>query len=202
MKNYKDSSRNLKDLFKGKVCEVQLTALRNDNDALGYFGRTSVYVRNGRQAFEENKYSSCLVRFNFKSYGDFIPATHFLTRDSSKVWRGSLLSEKKYILLGEFLEENNDIPTIKQLNKFYDPGNMPQVYFFNSLNDYYDVDFLSGIAKSSMPISQLVRFDKEMQIGKTKAFIFRDRKDMDKISKISIENRLIPIVMEPLSSFD
>lgn len=144
----------------------------------------------------------CIIKFDLRQPKTDSITANFITARIPRNFRS--LEKEEYILLGiwhNYMEKEGEYPTLHEINKYYDPGQMLWALFIekNTLNSEGGIKITSkGKRKIGFDLYNIKRYLPYPYSG-SRVVLTENEKTMKKMYAIIINSDLQPIVMEPLA---
>ncbi len=148
--------------------------------------------------------SRFLVRFNYKKKNKKnIVSASFVTSAVPVDFQG--LSNNDYILVGlweDYMEKKGRVPNIQEVDKYYNPGDILFIYYLtiNSIfkKGRYKIWNNGRVEPTKQTFSYIVRRGFFCDPRHNKVVISESMDQLQTLSKTSRENKIVPILMEPI----
>lgn len=187
--------------LRGRIEKVHIDDILTGRCAVGRLGSKQVYVDNGVDYIGRE----CIVKMGLwpRQPGRCVKGS-FVTSHVPEGFSG--LGYDRYVLVGvwePWMEKRSNVPYLEEIKKYYDPGDMGEVYFFrdnksNKRGGLAVVDEMGRIGVhetvSALVMDYLTDYDVFSRV-----VVAEPLKVVNVMMRIC-EFGLIPVLMEPLNS--
>ena len=187
--------------MRGRLEIVHIEDILPDRGAFGRFHGGSILVENAA----DYAGMECIVKFSlWPKLGEEEITCNFITSNVQSNFQG--LARDKYILVGvwePWMEKKSDIPYLEEISRYYDPGDVGEVYFFrdNKPNKSGGLAVVDGLGRigihetvSALVMDYLTDYDVYSRV-----VVAEPLKVVNVLQRIC-EFGLIPVLMQPLNS--
>ena len=184
--------------LRGRLEHVYIEKNISDKVSIGYFQGTTVVINNGTRCIGDD----CLARFDlYPKNPEMDPIGNFITSHIPPHFEG--LNNFEYILLGlwgSYMKKVRWSPTLKEINIYYDPGDMFISYYLAQ-----DSSTKKGRIKimpdSQIPLHMTIPYIIKRGFNNarcSRVIITESKESLEKLISEITEVELVPILMEPI----
>lgn len=156
----------------------------------GVYNGQNILVTNGTQHITEN----CIVRFGYKTNN-----VSFITSQVPDNF--TVLPANKYVLLGiweKYMQKSNKYPTLNEINKYYDPHDMPQAIFLTEAKWDRAAIQPKGVWNIGKDYSTIIAKKLPNPHRSSRIIICETKEQILEVNQELVNQDLIGIVMEAL----